>query len=112
MYQLKIENNLSQATVLLNGALTISSAQETKNALLNSLNSSNHLCVDLSAVEEYDLSFMQILISLYRTASSIGKKISFVGNESPRFISFLSGCGCPEYSWIINENSVKTSEEK
>lgn len=112
MYELKIENNLSQATILLNGPLTISNAQEIKNAMLNALNSTNHVCLDLSAIDEYDLSFMQILISLYRTASSVGKKISFVGSESPGFVSFLSNCGCPEYSWIINENSVKISEEK
>jgi anti-anti-sigma regulatory factor len=112
MYKIETDQTTSTTTFLLSGSMTIVSAQEIRDALLNALSGASLLVLDQTSIEEYDLSFMQLLISLYKTASMSGKKISFVGNELPLFKSLLSNCGCPEYSWLVEENSRVTPEEK
>jgi anti-anti-sigma regulatory factor len=112
MYHLEIDQSSSKATLQLSGAMTITTVQEIKESFQSALSGTNHLCIDHKEVVEYDLSYMQILISLFRTANSSGKKLSLLGNESAAFKSLLVNCGCPEYSWLATENSNDTSEGK
>ena len=111
MYQLEIDQASSKAVLFLSGSMTVNVAQEIKEAIQNALAGTGHLIIDQSSVEEYDLTFMQLLISLYKTANSIGKTIAFIGSDSSQFKSLLSDCGCPEFSWLgIAKTEVKSED--
>ena len=112
MYKIEIDQSTSKATLQLSGSMTITNAQEIKDALFSALSGTNNLVLDYAAVQEYDLSFMQLLISLYRTANVSGKKLSLVWNDSPLFKSLLNDCGCPDYSWLVQASANSTLEEK
>lgn len=69
----------------LEGKLTIVYAQEMKLILIEVLNQGNTLEIDVSQLEEIDISGLQLLISFAREASLLGKSYQFTGVFTEKF---------------------------
>ena len=67
------EDRMGVRIVRLTGDLTISRADEMRSALLESLKGAEHIEIDLSSVEDADLSCLQLLCSAHRTSKHLGK---------------------------------------
>jgi ABC-type transporter Mla MlaB component len=77
----------------LEGALTISRAAELRGILLQSLDRSGTVEIDLDKIEEIDLACLQILCSAHRTAVRDGKSLSIINKNNSVLIRarFKSG---------------------
>ncbi len=57
-------------------SLTIWNALKIKEMIINTLNNCTSLTLNIKDVEEYDFSFLQILLSLIKTSEMQGKEIT------------------------------------
>ena len=73
---LTMEQQESQSVIRLAGELTLTSAAELKNLLLQGLASGNDLRVDLEQAEEIDIPVMQLLWAAGREANRKGTSIA------------------------------------
>lgn len=71
--------------VVLEGELTLTRAEELKGRFLRALAGAGTVTVRFGEVSDADLSFMQLLCSLCRSAARERKKVSF-GNGLPRVL--------------------------
>lgn len=72
-------------TIALMGKLTISYAEEMKLTLMESLNQGISIKVDLSTLDEIDISGLQLLISFAKEAVLLGKEYQFIGIFNENF---------------------------
>lgn len=75
----KIERSKDSDRLTLEGELTIATAGELRDALVDGLESSAHLVVDLSGVTGVDLTALQLLFSTVVTAEKRGKRVNISG---------------------------------
>ena len=87
------EQSDGSETITLAGELTISSADELKEVLINTLSVNDHIALNLEQVTEVDLSFLQLLCSTHRTAIKMIKTLIRTGTcpESLKKIAEHSG---------------------
>jgi len=87
-------------TLALDGECTLDRAIELKEVLLEALKDGGDLLLNLEKVTEVDLSFLQILCSAHRTASSFRKRFTLCPSPSAALIEaaesagFLRNMGC------------------
>ena len=73
----------AEAGVLkLEGNWTIERAGELKAALLEAVNNSEHIVIDLGELTDTDLSAVQLLCSAHRTSARMGKRLA-LGERKP-----------------------------
>jgi ABC-type transporter Mla MlaB component len=75
-----VENG-PQQTIVIDGALTIYEAIESKKALIDALNSTLELEIDLSKVTEIDTAGMQLLVLLKREAQIANKPMRLAAHS-------------------------------
>ena len=68
--------------------------------------------LDLSSINNLDISFLQILISLKKSMDTKGKTLNFKGLDNSNFHKTISDCGCPKYEWLFKELKHNTEELK
>ena len=68
----------ADAALKLHGDCTIYEIADLKETLVEYFNDSEQLDVDLAAVEKVDASFMQLLMSLKKSAEAAEKELSFI----------------------------------
>jgi anti-anti-sigma regulatory factor len=93
--------NLHTIHVLLEGELVIRNAKKIRNELMLALVCQQNPVIVLKQVTKIDLSIIQLLIGLQKSAASLGKKISY-RSEQPEYIKTIvehSGFG-----EILDEN--------
>jgi anti-anti-sigma factor len=99
---LKIEDGDQPGSSLVHigGELTVQHAAELRTCLLHALSGAQSVQIDLQAVEDVDLTCLQILCSAHKSALFAGKTLC-LGNETPQHIrdsldiagfSRLQGC--------------------
>ena len=76
--------------IKLDEKLTIHYAEESKTIFMDVLSNDSGVDVDFSNVEGIDISGLQLLISLYKEATLLGRDIDFVGEFSSSFKEELS----------------------
>jgi len=104
MHEIKVDKQNSKLTIRLTGALTIQNALAIKEVLLKSLNEAESILLIYEKVEEFDLSYLQLLISLYKSAKALGKTITINKQLPESFIQCMKDSGLPYYSWIVGES--------
>lgn len=74
------------------GGMTVDRAEEIKQEILSTLNAVDRVIVNMSHVDEVDLSFIQILLAAEKEARALGKEFRLSGDvaESVRS-AFLTG---------------------
>jgi len=68
----------NSSRIAIEGEMTIFTAAEIKQALLDALSSSDELTADLSSVGEADTAGLQLLLMAYNEAVNAGKALHFV----------------------------------
>ena len=71
-----MERQASQSLIRLEGELTVTSAAELKDRLLDGLTSGNDLLLDLERAEEIDITLLQLLWAAGREADRAGARIA------------------------------------
>jgi len=95
------KRELDVSSILLEGELTLPRAAELKEALSNALAAADGVTVKFGEVEAVDLSFLQLLCSLHRSALKLDKQLRFEGDIPNAFnvaadeagFTRLMGCG-------------------
>lgn len=82
---LRIEDDGQPGSVSIHvgGELTVQHAAELRACLLSALNGAQSVRIDLQAVEDIDLTCLQILCSAHKSALFAGKALC-LGNETPQ----------------------------
>jgi anti-sigma B factor antagonist len=76
-----VNNNEQQSgRIAIEGELTIYTALELKDKLLNGLSANRELELDLSEVGEFDAAGLQLLVMIKQEASALGKELRFTGH--------------------------------
>ncbi len=88
-----MEQDSSQRTLRLSGALTIDRAASLKAELAVALSESQEVLADLSAIVDLDLACLQIFYAARKQAVSGGKAFHFVGSVPSRVVRRLSASG-------------------
>jgi len=76
----------------LEGELTIQCGRELKETLINSLNSSEQVILNMEKVTEIDISCLQLLCSAHRTSIKLNKHLAIAGNTD-LFSESVDRCG-------------------
>lgn len=77
----------------LSGRLTVDHALEIHGALNKALNETQHLEIKLKKVEETDLSFLQLLCSVTKSARALGKEATVSGGAEESFRAAAADAG-------------------
>lgn len=85
------ENDPSVTRVDINGELSIFTAAQLRQQLLDALDTGKDVEVDLSEVNEMDSAGMQIMVAAKREANNRNKQLRFVGH-SPAVFDVLELC--------------------
>jgi Anti-anti-sigma regulatory factor (antagonist of anti-sigma factor) len=79
--------------VKLGASLTIDKAAVLKDELSAALSDSERVLLDVSAIEELDLSCLQVLYAAKAQAKEMGRTLHLSGQGSDKILSRLSACG-------------------
>lgn len=93
MYELIANENEQKATVILNGELTVQNILEIKNMISGAFQNYNTIVIDQTGAVQYDLSYIQLLISLKKSASVQGKIFQLLCNDKPEFKNSVLDAG-------------------
>ncbi|NOZ68940.1 MAG: STAS domain-containing protein [Deferribacteres bacterium] len=83
MFDYKSEQTEDKTVLTINGELTIQNAAVFKDVLLESLEKTGHLVLNLENVTDVDLSCLQLLCSAYLATTELNRRLTMDG-------------GCPE----------------
>jgi len=68
-----------EGTVLCEGNLTVNRAEEMKSAFIQALQNANEVTITFTHVTDVDLSYLQLLCSVHRSALRLHKQVRFQG---------------------------------
>ncbi len=88
-----LEKSGNKITVMLNGDLTLPQAMETKQALLTALGEADEISLVLDNVHDVDLSLLQLLCSLHRSATQQKKHVKLGGAAPPALLNAVDAAG-------------------
>ncbi len=91
--ELKIELNGDSGILHMTGDLTVRRGDDIRSGMISVLKSIDHIIVNIKKPADIDITCLQLLCSVCRTAASMGKKIEFSKHTTKSFkdISTLSG---------------------
>ncbi len=75
------------------GELTVEYAREFQSALIEGLEKSDKILVDLESVAEADITSLQLLSSAFCSSAKLGKQISLTGNLPEHFVQLVNDAG-------------------
>ncbi len=93
MSEIIFDETENRATVIIDGAAAIQNTQEIKKLFLDSLAASANIAVNHQNAEEFDLTYLQLIASLFKSAVDSGKKIRFDGSNPESFTALIKGSG-------------------
>lgn len=96
MENVSFENTLISNTgiqVLISGSLEIRDAAEIKNELLLLLTNHGHVELHFKNIEKTDLTALQLLMALLRSASDQGKKVDYIFEPTAYISEVLNNSG-------------------
>lgn len=91
MYQTEVIINNREAALQLKGMLNIQNIQSIKELIMNTLPEVDYLFINHDEAEEFDLSYLQVLVSLHKTTECCDKRIGYSFPESFKTIISNSG---------------------
>ncbi|MFA7419487.1 MAG: STAS domain-containing protein [Melioribacteraceae bacterium] len=83
------------ATILLDEPMMIQSATKTYALFTDAIEKYEKIFISQKNVDEFDLTYLQLLISLHKTAVESGKEIRFDGPHPESFIALINDSGFP-----------------
>jgi anti-anti-sigma regulatory factor len=88
-----LEKSEHAVTVKMTGSLTLPQAEELKQTLIQSLEQGDDISLVLDAVQEVDLSLLQLMCSLHRTALQKKKRVKFEGAAPAVLLQAVEAAG-------------------
>lgn len=82
-------------TVVWDDTVSIENAQQKKQELLKAFNSSEVILLDISKLEDLDISAVQLILAAEKEAILTKKKFSIVGEIPQNFVDFFCRIGIP-----------------
>lgn len=104
MYEIITREEESAAELLLEGEITIQYAREIKDQLASLLNQYQTIVVNHEKATCYDLSYLQLLVSLNKSADKSGKKIMLIINSQNSFYEIIKSAGCHNFAQVFKIN--------
>ncbi len=99
MYKLDFNEPDSKAVLSFNGPLTIQNISAIREAMLSALNKADIVLIYHYGVEEFDISYLQILIAVEKSMTMAGKKLIIKSDGKDAFRKFLEDSGCRNVGW-------------
>lgn len=88
----------------LDKTLTIQNALTLKEQFEKAVSAGDAIIIDHKDAEEFDLTYLQLLLSLDKYAVGIGKKIRYIGNHPESFETLLKNTGLSLENWLCQSN--------
>ena len=93
----------------LSGPLTTAGANDIRGLIAEALETSNSVRIDVSAVTDIDLSFLQTLIAAHKTAKLERKSLTVLASGSEALAVQISDAACRRPSFPISATSFPRS---
>ena len=104
-FKLNKKNNIGNLT--LKGNLTIENIEDVKNSILTALNKIGTILINHSEADQFDFSYLQLLVSFIKTAAIQNQKIFIAHCDSENFSSLMSESGFNNLTIFTNCFNVK-----
>ncbi len=98
MVNFYFDEDLLIMTIALEGKLTIESLEELKNSFANALDKASKIVLEHSKADEFDFSYLQLLLSVILTTNQLNKKLSIVKGNPEEFKKIVTNPGFDEIS--------------
>jgi len=95
MIECTVQQSDERKILTLEGDLTIIHAAELKKILLEAIENSPHVDLNIDKVADVDLSCLQLLCSAHRTSLNLNRTISIASNHPEIFREALRDAGFP-----------------
>lgn len=89
------------ATLKINGSITIQNIAPLYKIFLELLSQVNELNIDHEEANEFDLTYLQLLVATHKTAVNLKKKIKIDCNHPELFLKMTTDLGCPDFLKVI-----------
>ena len=107
-----IPDNIQTVHVLSEGNLVIRNAAKIKNELLIALAGSQNLVIVVKQLIKIDLTIIQLLVGLQKSAASHGKKVSFCFEQATNEIPACAGMTNPACAGMTNPACAGMTDDK
>ena len=97
-------------TIVWEDSVTVDNAQEKKQELLKAFNNNTEILLDISKLEDIDISAVQLIIACQKEANLKGLTFKVVGNITPAFTDFFCRIGIPITDLTCDQLSEKVIE--
>lgn len=97
-------------TIEMKGELSVQNADDLKKILVSALQKKGDILLDFSALEDIDVSTVQLIYSFYSSCKD--HKLTAKGPFSPRVKQRLFTCGIIPDANLGDEEVIKATEEK
>ena len=98
MFDYKVEESDDKKILSISGELTIQNAAELQKILIESLENTEHLTLNIEDVTEIDMSCLQLLCSAHKTTIKTDKGFSIDGNPSEIFLEAVNVSGYQQFT--------------
>jgi len=106
----KQKNKKSEIIINFDKSLTVQNAMTLKEQFKNAIAKGDLIIIDHSGVEEFDITYLQLLLSLDQYANELGKKIRFAGSHPDSFRSLIKNAGLGTDHWLCENNESSTDK--
>ncbi len=112
MFEFTINQESDCKVLVLKGSLTIQHAVEIKEVFISSIDKYDTIKINHIEADEYDLTYLQLLLASERTALNLNKTIYLESPNSDIFNNLLKKVGLFANKWLGAETkSIILSEE-
>ncbi len=106
MYEIITRDEESAAELMLEGDVTIQNASELKEQFTVLINQYQTIVVNHEKAAGYDLSYLQILVSLKKSADKSGKHLILKINPQNTFYEIIKSAGCQNFTQVFKINAT------
>jgi anti-anti-sigma regulatory factor len=108
MNELKYDHDQNNAMIFLEGPATIQNTLEIKNLFTEAVEKSNRIIINQENVDEFDLTYLQMLVSARKSALEAGKVLNIIGCGTESFNAIVKNSGFPlsVFNCIDQQESV------
>jgi hypothetical protein len=113
MHEIIIDEVTSTGKINLNGSLIIQEIQAVKELFCNLIDQTNHITVNHENANSFDLSYLQLLVALHKSAIYRNKEVEVEDKHPESFMQLIKESGCPFYKWlnIVSEETIEKGEQ-
>ena len=104
MYEINLDESESKIVLRFNEPLTIQNILDIREAIISSIDKAGNLVIDHGSIEDFDSSYLQLLIAAKRSIELSGKKMTIKGTDGDAFHKLLEETACLSFKKIIEEN--------